>query len=482
MNNFSCWSFIEFYLIESAIYEISTLPSEKHFLDSYQYLTKKIEEYHKPFTEAFALTLRDYLWFAALGEARHSGRNIAEYIPEFDGYLSDSRDSVYSNLAIDYQPTKHNRTIVYNLFNNYNWSSTYGGDNWANIVKSIGLYHKIPAPAFIDHCADLQHNGGVAFDKGSVPFWDMAGYVELMNFLTFKFQTPHLIFDILREYKWKVISNQISKYSAYIFNKTHAMCRTHDRRLRPSKIKYDLYPDSRYSGDYSLSESIEGGCGYSCYNCGSSYDEDEMYWNDDNGKHYCCSCVYTCESCSDTIFDDDYYVTASSGIICNDCYYNNYFTCDGCDETHDNEYSHEHDGCSYCEDCYTNLIEECAKCGELFLEDEMVYDDAYYCEECHNKLTCDCCDTQVEEKLPIKFLDQYPYYKHLSFTEELICLDCIKKYLDTGHDIWHSTRGLVMSENIKEVLRYPYKDTLKVHLIKEFTYEELVDTTQRRLL
>lgn len=482
MNDYSCWSFVEFYLMESAIYEMSTLPQEKQFLGSYQYLQRKIQSYHTPFTEAFALTLRDYLWFAAIGEARHSGRAVGEYITEMWDYLSSGRSSTYNDIARYYPPTAENKSVLHGLFADSCWGGSYGGDSWATIVESISLYDNLTPSAFIDHCADLQHNGGVAFDKGSVPFWNHEGYSMLMNFLSFKFNAPHLVFDI---YDWNSkssvgLSKWISREAVYIMNKLHAICRVHRSRLVPTKtIKYELEYSSPYVDDYTFSGVESGGGGCQCYECGDMGDEDYMHYCDSMGEYYCDYCVTSCECCSDMICGDPEYTDADGCALCYDCYSSEYTQCEHCCDLHPNCDVKEHEGYYYCESCYDDIVVECEECCEEFVEEDMHYEDGcYYCDDCYENRRCYVCD-EIEDSVTVTDLDQYPHNKWLQPNCSIkMCTTCIKKHLDAGVDMWYSNIGIVMSTDIKEVLRYPYKGLLNVHLERRVVHEEFSNNIQ----
>jgi len=480
MNDFSCWSFVEFYLMESVSYEMSTLPQEKHFLASYQYLQRRIEEYHTPFTEAFAETLRDYLWFAAIGEARHSGKAVGHYIQEMWDYLESGRTTTYNGIARYYRPTEANKDTLRELFGGYCWGGSFGGGAWDTIVKSVSLYDTLTPSAFIDHCADLQHNGGVAFDKGSVPFWNSDGYGSLVNFLTFKFNAPHLVFDLMDWDKSYHIEKYISRDIAYIVNKSYAMCRSHRPRLNPKyTIRYGLDYDSPYIGDETFSCIEEGGGGYSCYECGDWGDEDDMYWDDNSGEYYCSYCVSTCDCCDSIIYGDADYHDANDNPLCEYCYENYYISCEKCGDLVHHDDMHEFKDEYYCEYCHDDIVRECSVCYCDFHEDDIEYENGeYYCEECYEDLKCDVCGEMESGSRVVSDLDHYQNCKFLTSTRISMCPSCIKKHLDTGVDMWYSTIGIVMSVDIEEVLRYPYKELLEVHLEREVVYEEFSNNIQ----
>lgn len=93
----------------------------------------------------------------------------------------------------------------------------------------------------------------------------------------------------------------------------------------------------------------------------------------------CCGCDIDTEN-------DEYYTTADGDTICEDCYYNDYFTCEYCGEIHHVDYSYtaQDTGTMYCEDCKDEFY-YCGECGEYYEKSENVYELAngdYICQHC----------------------------------------------------------------------------------------------------
>lgn len=105
---------------------------------------------------------------------------------------------------------------------------------------------------------------------------------------------------------------------------------------------------------------------HTCYDCGCSIDEYDMY-------------------------TDDWHE------YCDQCYWERYATCDNCGETIDRDYAQYHDGESYCEHCFSRNFSACDNCGEMHHNDDMHYvdgEEVNVCERCydHRVRTCEICE------------------------------------------------------------------------------------------
>lgn len=136
----------------------------------------------------------DYMFLICMGEARHavgsSGLWCWGEIPKDDGRVGAYR------FAEEYNPIKTLPQLA-DLFEQPGWGGSYGGKKWKHIAEVALQYRKgeLSAPTFVDHVADLKHNGGTQFSKGEVehviqfkPIWSSSTY-GLTNFLTFKRDT-----------------------------------------------------------------------------------------------------------------------------------------------------------------------------------------------------------------------------------------------------------------------------------------------------
>lgn len=102
---------------------------------------------------------------------------------------------------------------------------------------------------------------------------------------------------------------------------------------------------------------------YECYDCGHEMDEDDYY--------YCGVCENIC--CD----DHSYWIGNEERYVCEECYSENYATCDECDERF-----------------HTDEMNRCNECGKDLCEDHTIYEDGdTFCEDCHGELFryCECC-------------------------------------------------------------------------------------------
>lgn len=111
-----------------------------------------------------AVAVRDYLFLACLGEARHAwnmGTLALEPLQK-----GGERHTVYKNGHL-YDPDAH-FPLLAQVF--YGWVSGggFGGKKWANIAEAGAMFNSLSPFAFLDHCADLEHNGGYVYNKSGV--------------------------------------------------------------------------------------------------------------------------------------------------------------------------------------------------------------------------------------------------------------------------------------------------------------------------
>lgn len=113
------------------------------------------------YTEKLSRMLYDYIVLASYGEARHAYGRCATTI---DGVpCGGSRTGSYSKVRAYDPRIVLERTSE--LFNAYHWSGSFGGKSWGKIANAGLLYGSMPTTAWVDHCVDLCHNTGVAFNK-----------------------------------------------------------------------------------------------------------------------------------------------------------------------------------------------------------------------------------------------------------------------------------------------------------------------------
>ena len=152
-------------------------------------------------------------------------------------------------------------------------------------------------------------------------------------------------------------------------------------RLRGSKIDI-FHTSARYSADGTL-DSTNGYLdnSYTCENCSESMPEDDMICVDD--ITLCRDCYdndyFYCESCSNSHNNDDSVLINGDIYVCQHCAYTFYSQCVDCEEyfTNDEVYSTSYDDI-VCESCLEKYS-RCENCNEYFTSDDIIGD---YCEDC----------------------------------------------------------------------------------------------------
>jgi hypothetical protein len=161
---------------------------------------KFIEE-KEEFEERFARLLFDYLAISCIGEARHAGDSKVKVVYKNTGELKVNTElffnSVGQRIRVEF-PSARNKSFkllpvfpaktwletCQKIFMLKFWGSSYGGIKWANIARAALRYYTLPPRLFIDHIADIQHNGGTAFNKsydGLIQCPDCSELRKLLN-------------------------------------------------------------------------------------------------------------------------------------------------------------------------------------------------------------------------------------------------------------------------------------------------------------
>jgi len=150
--------------------------------------------------------LADYMYLICMGEARHAvGSTSLEWywseIPKSEG-----RVGAY-HFAEKYDPLKVLPQLS-SLFDQSGWGGSYGGKKWKNIADVALKFRRgeLPPATYIDHVADLKHNGGTQFSKGEVSevikfrlAW-ISDYYKFSSFLDFKRDTKDFFAGVNRNY------------------------------------------------------------------------------------------------------------------------------------------------------------------------------------------------------------------------------------------------------------------------------------------
>lgn len=129
--------------------------------------TRAREKLHIDITEAesfllprLSRALRDYLFAAAVGEARNAGKFVTTHrIPE----LPPGPRALPLIDLYQYEPRPALR-VLFDLFSYFS-APNYGGIKWRQIVEIALSYDTFAPLVFIDQAVNAYHNGGLAFNK-----------------------------------------------------------------------------------------------------------------------------------------------------------------------------------------------------------------------------------------------------------------------------------------------------------------------------
>ncbi len=142
---------------------------------------RRLRSCYEGYSARLARNFFDYCVLASFGEALHG--NGSKYTLG-DTSLPHSACNSHPD-ALQYDPRNMLPVLVW-CFNAHQWGGSYGGPKWGKIAQSAALYYTLGASApvvFADHCVDLAHNGGLAFNKGYIlrnPS-DHAGYTAMLD-------------------------------------------------------------------------------------------------------------------------------------------------------------------------------------------------------------------------------------------------------------------------------------------------------------
>jgi len=132
-------------------------------------LIEDLDEWHTTLTDNLALAIRDYLYLACFGEARHASTRCALHWPQNHNGLS--RLSSYQ-IAITHNLV-HALPKLIQIFDQSDWGGGYGGKIWRQIAEAAAQYGIWPNTLFIDHAIDLEHHNGFVFSK-----YDAASFIN----------------------------------------------------------------------------------------------------------------------------------------------------------------------------------------------------------------------------------------------------------------------------------------------------------------
>ena len=158
----------EFYALQ-AIEAAMHVEYGRHSHDKW---TQDFYEYKESFESKIAEMFRDYLALIVLGELRHaneySDKGLKFEFVDFNQRINRERCFIERRIFTKESTFRCGMKFFNELYNG--WHETYGGTAWYNIAKAGLMYGKESNTVFIDHCFDLEHNGGCIFNKHAFLF------------------------------------------------------------------------------------------------------------------------------------------------------------------------------------------------------------------------------------------------------------------------------------------------------------------------
>ncbi|NBV29767.1 hypothetical protein EBS02_12295, partial [bacterium] len=137
----------------------------------------------------------------------------------------------------------------------------------------------------------------------------------------------------------------------------------------------------------------------------------------------CTDCSVRCYNCDKVVDKDDILNHDGQG-YCDDCYSENFSTCDECGDVVHNEDAYYSDLTHqlYCDHCYSNNFRRCEDCDtEIERSDAIERDGDYYCE--------DCAPDEPDQPIPEEFLEKTEKFKSFSFSKKDRVLEHLYKIL-----------------------------------------------------
>lgn len=176
---------------------------------SHERWTQDFYEYKESFESKVAEMFRDYLALIVLGELRHANRysekGLSFEFVDFNRSINREKCFIERRMFTKESVFRCGMKLFNELYNG--WHESYGGTPWYNIAKSGLLYGKESNTVFIDHCFDLEHNGGCIFNKHAFLF---DGPNDIITFLDLKRQEMNT-YRIIRHAQSKTLHDLIQR-------------------------------------------------------------------------------------------------------------------------------------------------------------------------------------------------------------------------------------------------------------------------------
>lgn len=158
----------EFYALQA----IEATMSTEYGRHSHERWTQDFYSYKEYFESKIAEMFRDYLALIVLGELRHanvySEKRLEFEFVDFNQRINRERCFIERRMFTKESTFRCGMKFFNEFYNG--WHESYGGQAWYGIAKAGLMYGVESNTVFIDHCFDLEHNGGCIFNKHAFLF------------------------------------------------------------------------------------------------------------------------------------------------------------------------------------------------------------------------------------------------------------------------------------------------------------------------
>lgn len=178
------------------------------FKKSNERFIKDLSYYKHRYEVAFSIPMLDYLSLACAGEARNAEEHCSKLLVD----LPKGGPRYVAFDVAEHFTWQSICKATQVLFTEGEWGGGYGGHMWANIAKGALLYEKMPLTSWLDHCIDLSHNGGCAFNKSDFSIFYLDDEDEYKRFLDRKssIETPSDLLEVVVDLR---LSRLVSQYA-----------------------------------------------------------------------------------------------------------------------------------------------------------------------------------------------------------------------------------------------------------------------------
>lgn len=297
-----------------------------------------------------ALCMRDYLFMACMGEARHAHDKAGLSFDEIDGNI-DSRSGIFKK-SRRYDPVK-NLPLIKAVFLADGWGTSFGGAKWAELCDVALEYGTMSDILYVDKVVNKQHNSGTVFNKLEASQWmDIQG---LEDGLSSSFLDARRAGTFLNNYYLRRLDIRVGRLLA-----SFGVDLSSSTPLKPYVYKPVAWGDQVLDEPSQHEPGDRCGCGsmaeHSCNDCGKPLCDECANSCEECGAYMCGECEHECIVCGNLVCS-----MHISYDKCTSCMYKQ--RCDQCGSWEDDLYSCDCGRKDYCEDCADE--HKCKDCDSI---------------------------------------------------------------------------------------------------------------------